>query len=504
MTNEVYNSKTIDYLVRNKLTCFYELAFNLLSGGQPFLDSWYIGYLAEHLESFEHKQIQKLNLEMPPRFGKTALCNIAFSTRYLGLYPNRRIISVSYSAELSREIHGMARSLANTTWFKRAFPNFNIGNTNIFKLDQNETKNTQSVFVTTKGGFRLATSCEGSITGKGGDIIITDDLMNPKQVKSLAESERILEWTRQTLFSRFNNRKEGQWLNIQQRIGDNDFAGTFVDDSWVTVKIPVKARQTKTYSFGDITKVYKKGEFLEPRRYGEKELAEDIRNMGSKVVEAQFFQETEPDDGEVFRKEWFKYYIYLPKMDYYAIYADTASKEGRNNDFTVFMCWGMLMKNGRKYAYLIDVFREKLTTPKLLKAAKDFWLKHYNNEYGVSLIKFAIEDKSSGIGLIQLLEDETNIPVTKLFPEKDKVARANDILPRMESSQVLFAKDSLWLPALEKELLSFSAKKGNNKKDQVDTLTYAIKDLLFDPADEKQKPMNYTALLKEASILSRL
>jgi predicted phage terminase large subunit-like protein len=120
------------------------------------------------------------------------------------------------------------------------------------------------------------------------------------------------------------------------------------------------------------------------------------------------------------------------------------------------------------------------------------------------LIKFAIEDKSSGIGLIQLLEDETNIPVTKLFPEKDKVARANDILPRMESAQVLFPKDSSWLPTLEKELLSFSAKKNNNKKDQVDTLTYAVKDLLFDPADEKQKPMNYTALLKETSILNRL
>jgi hypothetical protein len=361
MSNGVYNSKTIDYLIRRKLSCFYELAFDLLSGGQPYLDSWYIGYLAEHLEAFEKKEIQKLDLEMPPRFGKTALCNIAFSTRYLGLYPNRRIISVSYSAELSKEIHSMARSLTNTTWFKRAFPKFNIGNNNLLKLDQNETKNTQSVFVTTKGGYRLATSAEGSITGKGGDIIITDDLMDPKQVSSIAESERILNWTRSTLFSRFNNRKEGQWLNIQQRLGDNDFAGNFVDDSWTKVKIPVKARQTKIYSFGSITKVYKKGEFLEPRRYGEEELAEDIKNMGSRAVEAQFFQETVPDNGEVFRKEWFKYYMFLPKMDYYSIYADTASKEGRNNDFTVFMCWGMLTKNGRKYAYLIDVFREKLT-----------------------------------------------------------------------------------------------------------------------------------------------
>ena len=184
-------------------------------------------------------------------------------------------------------------------------------------------------------------------------------------------------------------------------------------------------------------------------------------------------------------------------MAHYAIYADTASKEGRDNDFTVFMCWGFLNKNGRCFAYLIDVYRDKLTTPKLLRAAKDFWMKHYENEKDIPLIKFAIEDKSSGIGLIQLLEEETNIPVTRLYPEKDKVARANDILPRMESGQVLFPKDAPWLLDLEKELLSFSAKKGSNKKDQVDTLTYAIKDILFNPADEKLKPMDYSALLNE-------
>ena len=106
---------------------------------------------------------------------------------------------------------------------------------------------------------------------------------------------------------------------------------------------------------------------------------------------------------------------------------------------------------------------------------------------------------TSGIGLIQLLEDETNIPVTRLIPEKDKVARANDIVPRMESGQVFFPKDAPFLNELEKELLLFSAKKGNNKKDQVDTLTYAIRDLLYDPIDSKDKPINYSILLNEVN-----
>ena len=496
--SNLYNVDTVDHLVQDSLACFYEQAFDVLAGGQVFLDSWYIGYLAEHLEAFEKKEIQFLNIEMPPRMGKTALCNVAFSTRYMGKYPDRRVISASFSAELSKEIHSMCRSITNKTWYKRAFPKFNINSTSsLFKEDQNETKNTQSVFVTTKGGYRLAASAEGSITGKGGDIIISDDIMDPKQVLSQADNDRIISWIRSTLFSRFNNKKEGQWLNIQQRLADNDFSGTFIDDKWTTVKIPMKARQSKIYSFGNVTKLVKRGQFLEPRRYGENELKKDIKDMGSKAVEAQYFQETEPDNGEVFKKEWFKYWMFLPKMDHYAIYADTASKEGRNNDYTVFMCWGMLYRDGRKYAYLIDIYRDKVTTPKLLKASKEFWLKHLNNEHKSPLIKFAIEDKSSGIGLIQLLEAESNIPVTKLIADKDKVSRATDILPRMESGQVLFPKNAPFMGILEKELLKFSSKKNNNKKDQVDTLTYAIRDLLFDPQDDKNTPLNYSALINE-------
>jgi len=498
----LYTNDTISHLVQSKLSCFYEQAFSKFDAGETYLDNWYIDLLCEYLEAFARGEIRNLNINIPPRFGKSALCNVSLSMWLLGANPKMKIITISFGATLSQKLHGYGRAISNTAWYKRAFPRFKIDNSaSLAKIDESETKNTQSQFITTEGGFRIASSTNGAITGEGGNILIFDDLMNPAEAMSVTQRESSLEWTRGTAFSRFNNRKLGQKLNIQQRLGDEDFTGTFVDDNWENVIIPIQAKETKTYSFGNITKVYKKGEFLEPRRYGHSEMEQDKRDMGSKVYEAQFFQETEPDDGEVFRRENFKYWMFLPKMDYYAIYADTASKEGRNNDYTVFMCWGLLVKNSRRYAYLIDVYREKVTTPKLLRDSKEFWLKHKNNDGGVPLIKFAIEDKSSGIGLIQLLEDETNIPVTRLIPEKDKVARANDILPRMESKQVLFPKGASFLNALERELLLFSSKKNNNKKDQVDTLTYAIKDLLFDADDGKNKPLNYTSLINEVNRL---
>lgn len=516
MTFDPYCRKGLNYLLQTNLSAFFERSFYSMEQSQPYLHNWHIDLICEFLTGMRMGQFRRGNINMPPRFGKTALCTVAFPMWFLGNEPFRKIICTSYSASLSHKIHGYCRAVANTAWYRSAFPEFQISNSADDKTNESLAKNTQKEFITTMGGFRIATSTNGSITGEGGDLIITDDLMNPEEAVSQVQRESAIDWTKNTLFSRFNNKKAGMFLNVQQRLVENDFTGVFVDNTWETLIVPIQAKETKYYYIGDFKKTYEAGEWLDERRYSQPELDEDIKNMGSKVVNAQFFQETVPDDGEIFKKDYFKYYKYLPKLDYRCIYADTASKEGRSNDYSVFMCWGLLEKNGRKYAYLLDIMRIKVATPKLINAAKEFWNKHsedlstplsfasdwipvgYNLAKDGNLIKLAIEDKSSGIGLIQVLEDETNIPVTMLNPEKDKVARGNDILPRMESRQVLFPSDAPWLPALEKELLIFSSKKGNNKKDQVDTLTYAIRDLLFDPADQKDRPMNYSGLLKEA------
>ena len=500
---KLYGKDTLHYLVQENLACFYEQSFNKFDAGEKYLHSWYIDLLCEYLEAFATGEIKRLNINMPPRFGKSALCNVAFSMWMLGLNPEYKIITVSYTATLAKKLHGYARAIANTSWYQRAFPDFEISSSAV-KLDKSDTKNTQSEFITTAGGFRVAASTGGSITGEGGKILIVDDLMSPKETMSNTQRESAHDWTRRTIFTRFNNRKKARILNIQQRLHEDDFTGVYTDSSWENVIIPIQARQDIIYSFGNIEYTYKKDSWLEERRYGAYELAEDKKNMGSDVVETQFFQETIPADGEIFKKEYFKYYRYLPKMDFMNIYADTASKEGRDNDYSVFMCWGCLTKNKRKYAYLIDIWRDKLTTPKLVDAAIDFWNLHKNNDDKVPLRKFAIEDKSSGIGLIQIFEESFNIPVTKLIADKDKVSRAKDIMPRIESGQVLFPHHSVpntaFMLQFEKELLKFSNKKGNNKKDQVDTFSYAIRDLLYDLGENKK--INYSSLLAESSTIS--
>jgi predicted phage terminase large subunit-like protein len=517
MQNEFnpYTRAGFNHLLRKDFHSFYQRSFIHLHRQRDFYYNWHIGAISEFLTGMRMGQFRRGNINISPRWGKTLQCSVAFPMWWLGEEPWMNIICASYSAELAAEIHGKCRNIANAAWYKQAFPDFDIRSTSEDAVNTAETKNTQKQFITSQGGGRIATSTGGSITGKGADLIIGDDLMNPEEAASQTQRESCLNWCSNTLFSRFDDKKKGMFLNVQQRLHDNDFTGKFVDKNWEQLIIPVRFEEKKFYQIGKIRKEVEDGEWLDERRYGQKEMDEDRRNMGSKNHDAQYLQKTIPDDGEVFKREYFKYYTYAPKFDYRCIYSDTASKEDRSADYSVFMCWGIIQKDGRKYAYLIDLMRKKISTPKLMMAALEFWNKHnsiksspleyaddwipnmYRVEGNGSLNKIAIEDKSSGIGLIQILEEKTNLPVTKLIPDKDKVSRANDILPRMESGQVYFPKEAPFINALEKELLLFSAKKGNNKKDQVDTLTYAVRDLLFDPEDEDDRPMDYSGLLNE-------
>lgn len=515
LKNSMKNSRALlNYILRKDFHSFYQRSFLHLHQKRNFYYNWHIGAISEFLTGMRMGQFKRGNINISPRWGKTLQCSVAFPMWWLGEEPWMNIICASYSAELAAEIHGKCRTIANSSWYKSAFPEFEIKNSSEDSLDQAETKNTQKQFITSQGGSRIATSTGGSITGKGADLIIGDDLMNPEEAASKTQRDSALAWCSNTLFSRFDDKKKGLFLNVQQRLHENDFTGTFIDKNWEQLIIPVRFEEKKFYNIGKIKKQVDVGEWLDERRYGQEQMDEDKKNMGTRNYNAQYLQQTIPDDGEIFKKEYFKYYTYAPKFNYRCIYADTAQKENNTSDFSVFMCFGVFEKNNRKFAYLIDVFRKKLSSPKLVEASKEFWEKHktnhkqpfkhcsdwiplmYKQENNGSLIKFAIEDKSSGQGLIQDLETSTNMPITKLTPEKDKVSRANDALPRFESGQVLFPKNAPFLPDLEKELLLFSPKTSKNrdlKKDQVDTISYAIRDLLFDSMESKERSLDYSA-----------
>lgn len=472
MSHEVDRNKSIADAIRKSLSFFFKKSFCSLHPSIKYDHNWHIDLLCEYLTACANGEISRLNINIPPRFLKTELCNVAFSMWLLGNDPTKSVIGCCYSGELSEAIHNKCRSISRTEWFQLIFKDFNIYKD--FSNDVIITKDTQKKFVTTKGGSRYSTSTQATITGEGADFIILDDLINPQEAQSEAERRHSLDWCRDSVFSRFNNPSQGCIVNVQQRVHLNDFVGELVNEDWVTVDMPIMFDKRRVYSFGNFRKECQEGELLQPNRFGEKEI--DIykrqlgeTNRGKFIFSSQYMQNPIPDGGTVIKSEWFKHYSVLPPLEYRNIYMDTAMKTKESNDYTVMQCWGY-GKDGK--AYLIDQVRGKWEAPELERYAVDFWNKHRSTEGDVGVLRaMAIEDKSSGTGLIQKLRRDYKIPVIEIKVDKDKIVRANDAAIYFCGGFVLFPSKAPFLLDLKEEMCIFPDGKHD---DQVDTTCHAI------------------------------
>jgi len=82
-----------------------------------------------------------------------------------------------------------------------------------------------------------------------------------------------------------------------------------------------------------------------------------------------------------------------------------------------------------------------------------------------------IEDKGSGIQLIQDLSRETCLSVIGVNPQSGKQTRILAQSPKIEAGKVFIPKEAAWLADFQKEALSFPNSKHD---DQIDPLSQAL------------------------------
>ena len=163
--------------------------------------------------------------------------------------------------------------------------------------------------------------------------------------------------------------------------------------------------------------------------------------------------------GAVINMSWFKRYLEAPKALTITQSWDTSSKEKDINDPNVCTTWGECNDGNH---YLLDVFVERMEYPRLKLKVVDMYLDWKPHT-------ILIEDKSSGIALIQDLRDDPtiNLDIVPINPVLDKVTRMATASLIIEQGKVFLPVHASWLGDYEKELKVFPNKK--MKKDQVDS-----------------------------------
>ena len=94
------------------------------------------------------------------------------------------------------------------------------------------------------------------------------------------------------------------------------------------------------------------------------------------------------------------------------------------------------------------------------------------NKFTRAPIPVLIEDRASGQSLIQVLKEETRIPVIPIYPENNKKIRAAEVSPVVEAGNVHLPVNGVWLEKTETQLSQFPL---SAEDDDVDQLTQFLR-----------------------------
>src|SRR5579884_3033717 len=216
---------------------FAHRSFRELNPNVPFLHNWHNELIAAKLEACFRGEIRRLIVNVPPRSLKSHNATVAFPAYVLGHRANAQIICASYGQDLANKHSIDCRTLMMSAWYRGLFP------TRLSSLKQSFQE-----FMTTKNGFRLATSIGGVLTGRGADFIIIDDPLKPEEALSETQRRAVNEWYDHTLYSRLNDKRTGCIIIIMQRLHEDDLVGHVLEqENWDHVRLPAIAEEDETH-----------------------------------------------------------------------------------------------------------------------------------------------------------------------------------------------------------------------------------------------------------------
>lgn len=461
---------------------FVKQAWPIVEPGVPFISSWHIEAICEHLEAVSNGDIRKLLINIPPRHSKSTIVSVMFPMWEWLALPEEKFLCASYSGTLSTRDNLKARRLVQSPWYQERWGH-------LFALAGDQ--NAKQRFENDRTGYRIATSVGGTTTGEGGSRLILDDPHSAQEAQSDVIRESALEWFDMVWSTRLNDPKRDAMVTIMQRLHQKDISGHILEDigGWEHLMIPAEWDGVKRKTvLGGYDPRTKRGDLICPERFGDKEINELKQLLGVYGTAGQLQQEPKPAEGGILKTKYIEMWPAnkaLPQFEYVLQSYDCAFTEKTTGDPTACTVWAVFTHKGERHVMLIDAWDEHLSYPELrAKAIKD-----WTTEYGGTTVKdglrtarrpdrILVEAKASGQSLLQDLR-LAKVPAIPYNPgNADKVSRAHQAAPTLELGYVWIPESGKtpgqfvsWANAFIKQLDRFPVAEHD---DYVDTFTQAI------------------------------
>lgn len=445
---------------RMSFPTFLREAWPIIEPANPLVESWYIDLLCEHLEQVTTGETTKLLINMPPRNGKSNIVTILWPVWSWTQKPALRWVFCSYSSSLAVKHSIDRRRIIESDWFME-----NWGNVVKLADDQNQ----KNEYENNARGHMITTSVGGTITGKGGDIIVEDDMLNPQEAESQAARDHTIGMHKNVLSSRLDNPKTGARVIVEQRTHNKDLSGhvTKNEDGWTHLVLPLRAEKETVITFpvSGKTIIREAGALLNPARQGEKELDEIKQSMGTRTFVAQCQQNPTSEEGNILKRAWWKFYKEPPTSADITIQSwDMNFKKTEEGSFVVGQVW---KKRGANF-YLVNQFRERVDFAETIPAILTLSGKHPEATGKL------VEDAANGPAIMSQLANR--VPgIIAITPKGSKVSRAQAIAPFAEAGNIHLPHPEIapWIHDFIEEAAAFKGATGEIN-DQVDGMTQAV------------------------------
>ena len=427
-----------------------------------------ISFVCDKVQEFVERKTDApyeiLVISMPPQHGKSMAITETLPSWALGRHPLWRVIEISYSEDFA--VRFGRRNMAKVEEFGSLF---NI------KLADSPCSATEFELDNHVGGM-ISRGIMSGVTGHPCNLMIIDD---PIKTRQEADSETYRDRTHNEWISSFRTRLApgAKVIVIQTRWHEDDLAGRLLRDepNVEYINLPCEAEENDPLGrpVGDALapEIGKDNAWLAQFKAAYK------GSEGSRAWNALFQGRPTSAEGNLLRREWWKYYTELPQMVETIISVDATFKNGDKNDYVAIQAWGKRNAD----IYLLDAVKQHMDFPETVEAIRAMKAKW------PAAWMVLIEDKANGSAIIQVLRSE--IPgIVPVNPEGGKVARANAVSGVIEAGNVYLPKYAAFTADFVEECAAFPS--GAND-DQVDAMTQALNRLIYVGA-KVNDPVNKT------------
>lgn len=423
------------------------------------------------------RALARLQIDMPPRHGKSLVVSEHLPAWFLSNYPERNVAVVGYEAEFAASWGEKAQRLVSE------HPELGL------LLHKKKQARDNWGLQGHKGGMFTA-GAGGPLTGKGFHLgIIDDPIKNAEEAMSETLRTKLKNWWSTTFATRLQPGGDAVIILMATRWHEDDLSGYVTElqpDLWYCLSLPALSFDTVDVDGVSIDPETGKrdplgripGKALAPKLWNEAYFDEQKALVGALWFQAMYQGKPSLEEGNKFkvfpryRYDNGKYYAkmsdgtiseYLERQCYRINTTDLAATLKTSADYSVFAVFDVTYDHKM---FVRWVQRERIESSE----HKAWYLKLYRQwkvKYG------GIESKTYGLTLIQHLRREPGIVIKGLPAVGDKVSRAITATTAMADWKIFIPEDNHpnmpWVPDWIKEHKKFP---NATHDDMVDTTSY--------------------------------